>query len=117
MLHTIRSATLLLVPFTCLCTAAFTGEPAGDGELQKHAPMLEKLQDKFHEPPGILSTKRVETGDNELRKLLNARYNERLTITLVEYTAFGSGNAGSTNIDALIASARKLFTHGMDLAD
>jgi hypothetical protein len=64
--------------------------------------------------PALFRAKPLENapGDDELHKLLKARYNERLALTLAHCRGY---RTGSELVSPTIESARRLLRAGMDL--
>jgi hypothetical protein len=66
--------------------------------------------------PALLTAKAIQPGpgDDELRKLLIARYNEAVAEMKVRYTEF---QAGKSTLDTMRGTSQRLLKSGLDLSD
>jgi hypothetical protein len=101
--------------FASRCLAA--DQPNEEGKKLKEN-KIRALYDECMDPPALLTAKPLEPakGDDELRKLLKALYNERLTFALSRYKKDGPFDT-PFGVQQQLQSAQRLLTIGLQLYD
>jgi hypothetical protein len=99
-----------LTPTCLIGVVALTALCAADSTLSAH------VQPGLEEIPALLNGKPLDNApnDDELKRALKARYNERLILTRAHYTGY---LRGTEMVAGTIESARRLLTAGMELSE
>jgi hypothetical protein len=98
----------------CWLTLALFVIPAG-GVIAQEPQRRQQDQAPYDRLPALLTAKPVQPDpkDDDLRKLLVARYNESVAEMKVRYTEF---QAGKTTIDSMLGASQRLLKSGLELS-